>query len=43
MEIKQYIKRKADLDACLYKMHDQTEDTENMLDAARAKKMAIEV
>lgn len=35
-------KRKADLDDRLYKMYDKIEDTENLLVAARAKKMAIE-
>ena len=39
---KHYYKRKADLDDRLYKMHDKIEDTENLLIAARAKKMAIE-
>ena len=39
---KHYIKRKADLDDRLYKMYDKIEDTENLLVAARAKKMAIE-
>ena len=39
---KHYIKRKADIDDRLYKMYDKTEDTENQLVAARAKKMAIE-
>ena len=39
---KHYIKRKADLDDRLYKMYDKIEDTENLLIAARAKKMAIE-
>ncbi len=37
-----YIKRKADLDDRLYKMYDKIEDTENLLIAARAKKMSIE-
>lgn len=35
-------KRKADLDDRLYKMYDKIEDTENLLVAARAKKMTIE-
>lgn len=39
---KHYIKRKADLDDRLYKMYDKNEDTENLLIAARAKKMSIE-
>lgn len=39
---KHYYKRKADLDDRLYKMYDRIEDTENLLVAARAKKMAIE-
>ena len=39
---KHYIKRKADLDDLLYKMYDKIEDTENLLIAARAKKMSIE-
>ena len=39
---KHYIKRKADLDDRLYKMYDKIEDTENLLIAARAKKMSIE-
>ena len=39
---KHYYKRKADLDDRLYKMYDKIEDTENLLVAARAKKMAIE-
>lgn len=39
---KHYLKRKADLDDRLYKMYDKIEDTENLLIAARAKKMAIE-
>ena len=39
---KHYFKRKADLDDRLYKMYDRIEDTENLLIAARAKKMAIE-
>ena len=39
---KHYIKRKADFDDRLYKMYDKIEDTENLLIAARAKKMAIE-
>ena len=39
---KHYIRRKADLDDRLYKMYDKIEDTENLLIAARAKKMAIE-
>lgn len=39
---KHYIKRKADLDDRLYKMCDKIEDTENLLIAARAKKMSIE-
>ncbi len=39
---KHYYKRKADLDDRLYKMYDKIEDTENLLIAARAKKMAIE-
>ena len=34
--------QKADLDDRLYKMYDKIEDTENLLIAARAKKMAIE-
>ena len=38
---KHYYKRKADLDDRLYKMYDKTEDTENLLITARAKKMAI--
>ena len=37
-----YLKRKTDLDDRLYKMYDKIEDTENLLIAARAKKMAIE-
>lgn len=39
---KHYFKRKADLDDRLYKMYDKIEDTENLLIAARAKKMSIE-
>ena len=39
---KHYYKRKADLDDRLYKMYDKIENTENLLIAARAKKMAIE-
>ena len=39
---KHYIKRKADLDDRLYKMYDKIEDAENLLIAARAKKMSIE-
>ena len=39
---KHYYKRKADLDDRLYKMYDKIEDTENLVVAARAKKMAIE-
>ena len=39
---KHYIRRNADLDDRLYKMYDKIEDTENLLIAARAKKMAIE-
>lgn len=39
---KHYIKRKADFDDRLYKMYDKIEDTEGLLIAARAKKMAIE-
>lgn len=39
---KHYIRRKSDLDDRLYKMYDKIEDTENLLIAARAKKMAIE-
>ena len=39
---KHYYKRKADLDDRLYKMYNKIEDTENLLIAARAKKMAIE-
>lgn len=39
---KHYIRRKADLDDRLYKMYDKIEDTENLLIAARAKKMSIE-
>ncbi len=39
---KHYFKRKADLDDRLYKMYDKIEDTESLLIAARAKKMAIE-
>ena len=39
---KHYIKRKADLDDRLYKMYDKIENTENLLIAARSKKMAIE-
>ena len=39
---KHYIKRKTDLDDRLYKMYDKIEDTENLLIAARAKKMSIE-
>ena len=39
---KHYIKRKADLNDRLYKMYDKIEDTENLLIAARAKKMSIE-
>ena len=39
---KHYIKRKVDLDDRLYKMYDKIEDTENLLIAARAKKMSIE-
>lgn len=39
---KHYIKRKADLDDRLYKMYDKIETTENLLIAARSKKMAIE-
>lgn len=39
---KHYIKRKADLDDRLYKMYDKIEDAENLLMAARAKKMSIE-
>lgn len=39
---KHYIKRRADLDDRLYKMYDKIEDTENLLIAARAKKMSIE-
>ncbi len=39
---KHYIKRKADLDDRLYKMYDKIEDTENLLIAAKAKKMSIE-
>lgn len=35
-------KRKADLDDRLYKMYDKIEGTENLLVAARAKKMTIE-
>ena len=37
-----YLKRNTDLDDRLYKMYDKIEDTENLLIAARAKKMAIE-
>lgn len=37
-----YLKRKTDLDDRLYKMYDKIKDTENLLIAARAKKMAIE-
>lgn len=37
-----YVRRKADLDDRLYKMYDKIEDTESLLIAARAKKMAIE-
>ena len=39
---KHYIKRKSDLDERLYRMYDKIENTENLLIAARAKKMAIE-
>ncbi len=39
---KHYFKRKTDLDDRLYKMYDKIEDTESLLIAARAKKMAIE-
>ena len=39
---KHYIKRKADLGDRLYKMYDKIEDAENLLIAARAKKMSIE-
>jgi len=39
---KHYYKRKTDLDDRLYKMYDKIEDTENLVVAARAKKMAIE-
>lgn len=39
---KHYYKRKADLDDRLYKMYDKIDETENLLIAARAKKMAIE-
>jgi len=39
---KHYIKCKADLDDRLYKMYDKIENTENLLIAARAKKMSIE-
>ncbi len=39
---KHYVKRKSDMDACLYKMYDKIEEIENQLTAARAKKMAIE-
>ncbi len=39
---KHYYKRKVDLDERLYKMYDKIEDTESLLIAARAKKMAIE-
>ena len=39
---KHYYKRKADLDDRIYKMYDKIEDTENLVVAARAKKMAIE-
>ena len=42
LDDKHYYKRKADLDDRLYKMYDKIEDTENLLIAARAKKMAIE-
>ena len=38
---KHYYKRKAGLDDRLYKMYDKIEDTENLMIAARAKKMAI--
>ena len=37
-----YMKRKADLDARLYRMYDKIEDVESQLIAARAKKTAIE-
>ena len=37
-----YVRRKADLDDRLYKMYDKIEDTESLLIAARAKKLAIE-
>ncbi|HIX29961.1 MAG TPA: recombinase family protein [Candidatus Blautia stercoravium] len=37
-----YVRRKADLDGRLYKMYDKIEDTESLLIAARAKKLAIE-
>lgn len=39
---KHYYKRKTDLDDRLYKMYDKIENMENLLIAARAKKMAIE-
>lgn len=39
---KHYIRRKLDLDDRLYRMYDKIEDTENLLIAARAKKMVIE-
>ena len=42
LDDKHYIKRKADLDGRLYKMYDKIEDAENLLIAARAKKMSIE-
>ena len=37
-----YVRRKADLDDRLYKIYDKIEDTESLLIAARAKKLAIE-
>ena len=37
-----YVRRKADMDDRLYKMYDKIEDTESLLIAARAKKLAIE-
>ena len=37
-----YVRRKADLDDRLYKMYDKIEDTESLLIAAKAKKLAIE-
>jgi len=39
---KHYYKRKSDFDDRLYRMYDKIEDTESLLVAARAKKMAIE-